>query len=131
MQEVKNFYSYRINGFTIGMAVVISAFDRMSNSPLTERFGRLTEGDVNGALDTIRKAASLSGSKSSILEQILKTPRVPEHQINLNQVVNNLARRLPAYEENEMRMGAGVMYQILGKNWSKLGGNNGSHPISF
>lgn len=130
LKENEYFFNYKIDSFTIGMAVVISAFDKMSDQSLTEKFNRLSEEDIAGALSDLRTAATLSAREASILEQLINIKRIPEQQINLNEVVNTLSKRV-LYAGLEVRMGAGVMFGILSKNWDKLMGYNNLPPTSL
>lgn len=123
LKGVQDFYDFKIDGFTIGMAVVIAVFDKMSDQSLTERFSRLTSEDVTGALTEIRNGATLSDGVS-VLEQVVKIPRIPEQQINLHAVINKLSKRAKPQHNSYIRVGAAAMYRILSKNWHKLAGNN-------
>src|SRR3989344_1383603 len=116
LKGIKNYWDFRIDGFTIGMATVISAFDKMSNWSLTDRFDRLNQEDVEEALKIIRDTAS-SGIKGSILERVISGPRIPNHQINLNQFITKLIKSTSLIPQaTTMRAGAGAMYKILSIN---------------
>lgn len=100
-----------------GIAVVIRAFDIESEHDLIGNFRNIDADDI-ARIKEIFHESLWSKEMPDLLERILKIPRVPEQQINLNSIINRTASSLGS--EEHLRSGAGIMYKILSEFRPKL-----------
>lgn len=100
-----------------GIAVVIRAFDIESEHDLIGNFQNIDAGDIARIKEIFRESL-WSEKMQDLLERILRIPRIPEQQINLNSIIDKTASSLGI--EEPLRSGAGIMYKILSEFRSKL-----------
>ena len=102
---------------TIGMAIVLRAFDINSQHDLTSRFSNLQPTDLEVVRIIIQQG--LVPINTPILRRLLSTPRIPEQQVALNNIVNKVGSYgggLNIFVQE----GASIMYNTLSRLWPKL-----------
>lgn len=109
----------RMNSVINGMALVIKAFHLESNFNLVERFKEISEDQSLAKVEEIVRKGLGEGRQMDIIEQALKIPKISDVQIGLNNLVEETAKRSYPYN-NQLRMGASLMYAVLSEFKSKL-----------
>ena len=110
------------NAAIVGMAVVLRAYDIETNYDLISRFRNLQSMDLETSDRLLEKF--LVSSPRNILEQALRGPKIPDQQINLNEIVKKVTRDYsPLYHSHYKRyvnLGAATIYKTLEALWPKL-----------
>ncbi len=114
---------------TIGMAIILRAFEIDSDFDLISRFNNLGQEDIEIAMRTIQEnTASKPLPDIPILKRILSAPRIPEQQVALNGIVKDVDKSyIPEYI-GYLTEGTAIMYVLLSHLWPKLYPQNPS-PI--
>lgn len=113
---------------TMGMAIILRAFDEYFDFDLIPRFGSLLQEDLNLTRRIIREDLPPKGEEESLLGRLLKMPRVPEQQIALNEILRKAKKTSSFNPGSYVYEGASIMYQILGHLWPKLFPQNQTTP---
>ncbi len=116
-----------------GMGVVLRAYDIEESYDLTERFSMLQSDDLGRVEGIVREI--LKGPENSkqrdLLEEILEGAHLPEHEVNLNAIVDR-AKNASGLGDIAVEQGAILMYKILSEFKTRLfpGETPQPHPFS-
>lgn len=94
------------------MAIVLKAFDYTKEFDLLPRFAGLEPNDLNVIKQTLEESVPSQEYAVTILQRLLKLPRIPDQQINLNECINTTARSVRLFRQ-QITTGAAAMYKIL------------------
>jgi len=108
-----------IDGYTVGMSVVLHAFNIEDNFSLLERFSELDRNDIQGLQGRLEQQLQAT-TAPTILERTLKAPRIPFEQVNLNAIVNQVSEAHGQFTSSAVSRGGAVMYEGLKTLWPKL-----------
>lgn len=111
------------NAAVVGMALVLRAYDIETNYDLISRFRNLQSSDIK-TIDQLLERF-LASSPRNILEQVLRGPKIPDQQINLNEILTKVTKIYLGFVSNSyykryVHTGATTMYEALGTLWPKL-----------
>lgn len=109
-----------------GMALMIRAFDIGSGFKLMQNLSKISD---NVSIEKIQETVVKNlGEKKQLdpFEMALKTPRIPDVQINLNELVHKASGEV--LFGSYFRQGASAMYEVLSKFKSELFPQNQNPP---
>lgn len=105
------------------MALVLRAYELSMGVDLLINLGRLESGDLNQARQIIRDNLPRAGEQTTILGQVLLSPRIPEQHAFLASFINeftNLGNKTPAIDRRFTKGGAVAMFRVLTALWPKI-----------
>lgn len=94
-----------------GMAFVLRAFDIESEYRLLPSLDKIKQEDLPLVKQLITEGLK-GGGDYDLIEEILQAPRIPQMQIELNEIVEK-GKNVSVLAINEFVQGAGVMYKLL------------------
>lgn len=107
------------DNITMGMALVLRAFDVNQDFGLIEKFNGLQPENVIMARSLLRKSIPSENSNISILRRLLTLPKIPDQQVTLNNIIKQTGQNAGIWSQ-DLIQGATAMYVILGYLWPKL-----------
>lgn len=112
----------RIDSQTKGMAIVLQAFNLESNQSLFESLSHLGVEELENIRQTLRETLmpAEGAADVSLLEGLLNSPRISEHQVNLNNCLTRASENEGSGYPKEFVNGGVAMYKILSQVWPKL-----------
>lgn len=112
---------------TVGMGLVLYAFQIQSGRNLIEKFDILGEEGMQQVRVSLEESLPGKYTSTSILERLLKYPRIPEQQIILNQITQQISPH-STYYTNFIKEGASSMYHLLQQFWPRFFPQNQNQP---
>lgn len=123
-------YRYKIDYETKGMALVLRAYELSLGIDLLTNLGRLQGEDLERVRQIIRDNTPRAGTTTTILEQVLSEPRIPEQHAFLTSFLNEFINlgESAMVDPRFTKGGAVTMFKVLTALWPKIAPQTSEPP---